>query len=234
MNQKSQAFFDSHRSIPFYLLGTAVVSLTIQVLYDFANNPSQWQGGYWVALITIVATAIAGLWMWRQKPGRVNIHKEQQPRPRRGLVLLAGPTKASNPAAIAYHKNSLTHCWILSTPQSAKTAADLFSQYGSQFNIRYGPDYTVDAEDLTSTYQAVMRIFTKELQPSGLSTVDVIADMTGGTKPMTSGMVMACLARRVSLQYVKALRDEKGKVEHGAWGEPIRIDANFTAPLEGD
>ncbi|MCP4426847.1 MAG: hypothetical protein GY803_20355 [Chloroflexi bacterium] len=227
MNKRLQPFFDPNRSIPLFLLGTAVTSLILQVAYDYANNPGQWQGGYWVALIAIVTTVAAWLRLWRQRPGQVDIRKERQPRPRRGLILLAGPTVASNPAAITYHQNSLTHCWILSTHQSATTAADLFSQYGNQFDVQHGPNYTVDAEDLTSTYKVVMRILTQELRTSGLGSIDIIADMTGGAKPMTSGMVMACLAQRVPLQYIKAQRDDQGKVIYGAWGEPIRIDANF-------
>lgn len=233
MSKRLQPFFDPTRSIPFFLLGTAVTSLIVQVLYDYANNPGQWQGGYWIALVALAATLTAGFWLWKQKPGRVDIRKERQPRPRRGLILLAGPTAASNPAAIAYHQNSLTHCWILSTYQSATTAADLFSQFGSRFTIQHGPNYTVDAEDLASTYQVVMRILTQEMQSAGFGPTDTIADMTGGTKPMTSGMVMACLAQHTPLQYIKVQRDDEGKVIPGSWGEPIRIDANFVPMSTG-
>lgn len=227
MMKRLLPFFDPTRSIPFFLLGTAVTSLIVQVLYDYANNPGRWQGGYWIALVALAATLIAGGWLWQQKPGRVDIRKERQPRPRRGLILLAGPTTASNPAAIAYHQNSLSHCWILSSAQSGPTAAALFAQFGRQFEIKYGSDYTVDAEDLVSTYQVVMRILTEEVAAAGLGPTDIIADMTGGTKPMTSGMVMACLAQRAPLQYIKVERDEAGRVIADAWGQPIRIDANF-------
>jgi len=228
MNKRLQLFFDPSRSIILFLLGTSAITLSIQVLYDYANNPGKWQGGYWVALVIIVATFIVTLWLWQQKPGRVDIQNKKQPRSRRGLILIAGPTKASNPRAIDYHKDALTHCWIISTDKSVDTINDLIKQYsGNQVNIIYGRKYTVDANDLASTYQVVMSILTKEVQKEGLRSIDIIADITGGTKPMTSGMVMACLAQHTPMQYIKVQRDDQGQVVGNPSGEPIQINTNF-------
>ena len=150
----------------------------------------------------------------------------QQPRPRRGLILLAGPAKASNPAGLDHHLSSLTHCWILATPESAETAAALFGEYGRQVEIRFGPDYIVDAEEFEPAYAITRRILRQEAPEAGLGPTDIIADITGGTKPMTAGMAMACIACKTPMQYIKAQRDASGKV---IWddGVPIQVDASF-------
>ena len=227
MNERFKGLFDPERSIPLFLLGTATVTLLIQVAYDYANEPGVWQGGYWLALLALLATTGSLIWSWRQRPGRIDIREKQQPRPRRGLILLAGPTKASNPAGLDHHLSSLTHCWILATPESAETAAALFGEYGRQVEIRFGPDYIVDAEEFEPAYAITRRILRQEAPEAGLGPTDIIADITGGTKPMTAGMAMACIACKTPMQYIKAQRDASGKVIWGAWGTPIQVDASF-------
>ena len=44
------AFFDPSRSIALFVIGTAALSLALQAIYDFANEPWEFKGGYWLAL----------------------------------------------------------------------------------------------------------------------------------------------------------------------------------------
>jgi hypothetical protein len=57
---------------------------------------------------------------------------------------------------------------------------------------------TVSPGDSQDTYMLVHQIFRK----SGYKPNDIIADFTGGTKPMSFGMIMACLSAERQLQYV--------------------------------
>jgi len=47
--------------------------------------------------------------------------------------------------------------------------------------------------DSQTCYQTVRDICQREAPRLGLSPTEVIADITGGTKPMTMGMIVACL-----------------------------------------
>lgn len=230
-----KGLFNPDRSLPLFLLGTATVTLLLQGIYDYANEPGVWKGGYWLALLMLLMTIGVLIRTWRKRPGRVDIREKQMPRPRRGLILLAGPQKASNPAALDHHLRSLQHCWIIATAESVETAAALFKEYGSRLEIHHGSKYVVDAEEFASTYNIVTHILNEEMQAAGLGTTEVIADITGGTKPMTSGMVLACVAYHVPLQYIKAQRSPSGQVIRDAWGVPIQVDASFiTARAEND
>lgn len=59
-------------------------------------------------------------------------------------------------------------------------------------------EIAVSPSDSQDTFDKVNRIFRK----SGYLPSDVIADFTGGTKPMSFGMIMACLPAERELQYV--------------------------------
>lgn len=230
MRERLRDFFDPDRSIPMFIVGTAALTLFLQALYDFANEPGEWQGGYWLALVSLVVAVIALVVAARRTsvPGRVGIREELKPGKRKGLIILGGPTKAAAPDAIDYHLPILQHCWIVGTPASAETAATLHRNYvGQAVQIHHGSPYEVDEDQIESTYDVVMHIVDNEAEAHNLTPDDLIADITGGLKPMTSGMTLACLARGCDLQYMKSLRDEKGQVLEGTRPEPIQIDITF-------
>lgn len=88
-----KGLFNPDRSLPLFLLGTATVTLLLQGIYDYANEPGVWKGGYWLALLMLLMTIGVLIRAWRKRSGRVDIREKQVPRPRRGLILLAGPQK---------------------------------------------------------------------------------------------------------------------------------------------
>ncbi len=234
MMETLKGLFNPDRSLPLFLLGTATVTLLLQGIYDYANEPGVWKGGYWLALLMLLMTIGVLIRAWRKRSGRVDIREKQVPRPRRGLILLAGPQKRSNPAALDHHLNRLEHCWIIATPESVGTATALFQEYGNRLEIHYGSGYIVDAEEFAPTYDVVMRILSKEMQEAGLGVTEMIADITGGTKPMTSGMALACVACHIPMQYIKTNRGVDGQVSGDSWGIPIQVDASFITLREGD
>lgn len=231
LKQRLLDFLDPARSIPLFIIGTATLTLGLQALYDFANDPATFQGGYWLALIAFILAALLLVYTWRRYryTGRVSIQEELQPSQRRGLILLAGPSEASAPASIDYHLPVLQHCWIIATAESLKTAARLAERYRGQIkNIYWGaPTYLVDPDQIQETYALVVRILEVEALQVHIDPSALIADITGGTKPMTTGMGLACLAGNLDMEYMKAPRDAEGQVIPGERALPVRIDSTF-------
>ena len=231
MKERFRDFFDPSRSIPLFIIGTAALALGLQALYDFANNPSQFQGGYWIAIAFLVIAIAIITHSWRKSHwiGWVGIREELKPNPRKGLIVLVGPTEASAPASIDYHLPALQFCWLIATVESLKTATKLYDDYREKApQIYWGaPNYVVDPDQIQSTYDMVVKILEVEAVNAGIKSSDLIADMTGGTKPMTTGMGLACLARNLDMEYMKAPRDSAGQIIRGAKAEPIRIDTTF-------
>jgi len=73
----------------------------------------------------------------------------------------------------------------------------------------------------------VTRILKKEVPEAGVDPDDVIADITGGQKPMTAGMALACLAKGQQVQYMKAKRGPNGEPDTSVPPEPVKIDMTF-------
>ena len=231
VKERIKDLFDPSRSIPLFIIGTAALSLGFQAMYDFANDPTEFQGGYWLAIAFLFLAVFVIVWSARTKSaiGRVGIREELKPEKRKGLILLAGPTEASTPHAIEYHLGDLEYCWIISTPESIHTADHLSNKYRDKIPFIYkgSPNYLVNPDQIQDTYDLVFRIIEVEAVGKGLKPGQLIADITGGTKPMTTGMGLACLARDLDMEYMKAPRDAEGRIIPGSAAEPIRIDTTF-------
>ena len=76
----------------------------------------------------------------------------------------------------------------------------------------------VSPADAQDTFERVNRVY----RESGFEAKDIIADFTGGTKPMTTGMIMACLPPKRELEYVSLSSDRQ---MHG----PFLVDYQHSA-----
>jgi hypothetical protein len=94
-------------------------------------------------------------------------------------------------------------------------------------DVRRGSSYVVDPDQVKDTYELVIQIANIEAPQAGLTDQDLIADITGGQKPMTAGMALACLAKNIDIQYMKGKRDERGEPDRAVPPEPIKIDITF-------
>lgn len=64
--------------------------------------------------------------------------------------------------------------------------------------------------------------------PEGFGESDIIADYSGGTKSMTSGMVLACALPERKLQVLKPRKyDKDGTADRKAGSDPRYIDISF-------
>ena len=159
-----------------------------------------------------------------------------QPAGKKGLIILV-----SNPAsaefAIRYHfveKQTLERVWLI--PSNDTHSAEFGSGTRPKVNIitdlaqsladAEGRPLTVEAHeggvspaDAQDTFDYVNRIYRR----SGYEPDEIIADFTGGTKPMSVGMIMACLPAQRELEYVSFNPVEK--ISHG----PYLIDYQHRA-----
>ncbi len=125
----------------------------------------------------------------------------------RGLIFLFSREETLR-AAIQYHRPVLEHCWLLVTPQMQERAARFASAFTSLgFSIRAIGDHY----DANACYRTVRDVYRREAVRVGIPPEQVIADITGGTKPMTMGVVVACLEGGYPIEHVPTAFDAAGQ-----------------------
>ncbi len=195
-------------------------NLTAGVIAVVSGNP------VWLAVpVLSIAALLLGIYFTRrQAEPLVLVPENQQPRKYAGLIVIIGkgrpnadPMEQSAREAIKYHLPSgggpgLKHCWLIAT-----TGADGSMSYAQKFK-EYCEGNSVTAEILPvddpfgvqHTYEVVRRVYETEAPKAGLAEEDVIADVTGGTSPMSIGMALACGERRsMEYMYGQPYRGEK-------------------------
>lgn len=175
------------------------------------------------ALVSLLLIAIACLpvllaWLW-QKSRLVHderIREGEKPEPKRGLILLISRFDSAM-HAIEYHLQkdcgSLESVWLVPSngresekfgPATIDVAEQIKTQCKTLAKTKHVDlrveihETGVSPADAQDTFDYVNRIFRRGTYKPG----EIIADLTGGTKPMTVGMVMACLPRDRELEYV--------------------------------
>lgn len=148
----------------------------------------------------------------------------------RGLIVLASLGK-DMPAkvAIKHHWNNgngnLEHCWIVCGGNEALTCAqNMVIELIDELNIpdrtfHFQPDYILidpenpkhsftlvpslsEAHDPNVIRQIVEAIYKDAKDKFDVDELDIIADYTGGTKSMTTGLILACTVPSRRLQYI--------------------------------
>ncbi len=173
-----------------------------------------------VALSIVPVVLVLGLWGWGRNEAnrrRMGLLREQLalPRGKRGLILLVSK-EVHAMRAVEYHlqkMNTLERVWLIPSNNadvnrfgsSTRATADQIKQSCKALAKTLSKTLRVEVHeegvspaDSQDTYDYVNRIFKR----SGLAAEEIIADFTGGTKPMTVGMIMACLPRNRELEYV--------------------------------
>lgn len=138
-----------------------------------------------------------------------------------GLIVLVGPGQiGQNPSeqsaknAIAFHRGPLRFCWIIGSVE-AQPVAEHVQVYCRSYNIHTEVEIVQDAISVQPTYDLVNRIYRTALQQAQVEESAIISDLTGATKPMSFGMLLACGTRR-PMQYMVRQPD-------GAPSTPIRL-----------
>ena len=208
------------------LAGSLVLALLLgavnSAIYDFAKKRLGDTLGTFVGIAVaalLIALAVVGVsFLASRRRGKVRVTGEPAPRSR-GLIVLVGPERpgAPKPAreAIGYHLKDdkgnrvLQHCWLVASTDGLSVAEELAKELekaGAKGDVVHVKDPTEARE----TYEEVNGIYERELVKAGLADADVIADFTGTTKPMTSGMILACAPKERAMEYLVAQRDDAG------------------------
>jgi len=222
-------WFDPGRSLPLYILGTASLTVGIQIIYDLAKEPF----GIWGAIIlaaclmAIVFLVITIQYRRQKRWESYDLVEESNVSPHKGLILLISPGQMEVPKiAIQYHQERLQHCWLICSRDSLVTADELEQKIHlswEQVIVHSGQEYLVDPFKFESTWRIVERIYSEETLQHSLKETDVLADITGGPKPMTTGMALACNSTGRDMQYIQTPRDEIGNIIDGAPRVPILV-----------
>ncbi|QLQ05279.1 MAG: hypothetical protein HZY76_03645 [Anaerolineae bacterium] len=173
------------------VLIAAVVNIVTGLFVDIA-------GPIW-AVATLILLAVATLvyanitaYRFRQHlaEGERIIGEKPHPTPRAGLIVLVtrAPTARK---AIDYHQRALKHLWLITTPEM-REAANVLRTYAEELGVQCHPLDLEQEYEASQCYYLVRHVY-EEVAPSlSLARGEIIADMTGGTKPMTAGMALAC------------------------------------------
>src|SRR6266404_775287 len=191
-------------------------------------------------IVFLVPVAIVlGVLIWQKARYRLSrlrwLEGLRRPDGKRGLIMLVS-NSASARFAVEYHlrKKTLERVWLIPSnnmesdkfgPGSQRLAEqikaeceDLAQQQNKNLDviIHLAGVSSADSQD---TFDYVNRLF----RNSGYEPGEIIADFTGGTKPMSVGMIMACLPSQRDLQYVSFNRETNQS--HG----PFLIDYQHSA-----
>ena len=205
-----------------FALGLLVVGLLGDVTYDLLTAPADSLSIAWRPLVAaLILTGLAYL-LYRhdRQRGRVvraMVDESRLAPPHAGLIWLFGPGQFEHLVfALKHHQRGggAAHCWLVMQedfPPVKERFGALSQQLAEErVTTRLHPVY-VRQPDVQAAYEAVREVFEREAAEEGLAPEEIIADITGGTKPLTAGMVLAALTASGALEYVESERDAEGR-----------------------
>lgn len=214
-------------SIALALLGNAVYELLTQ---SFGATPE-----FLIALVigavlvfAFVALAFRRLVRAldrRRVVAQNQVGADQLAEPHAGLILPVGLNpRGAEAAIIAWHRRgaALRHCWLLVSPEVADNV-----KFG---NLRQGlldggtTPHIVMIDDAIQAGEVYGRVRDAIAEARRFTdATPLIADITGGTKAMTAGTLLACLEADVATQYWSTARDREGNPRMVEDGCPMKV-----------
>lgn len=135
--------------------------------------------------------------------------REMRPGMYEGLVVIIGPGRKdttpdelSHSPAIEYHleqRGKDLVCWLIASNRSVHIAEQVRERYESECKAIHV--HAIDAFDVQDAYNTTEEIYAEGWTMHQLRPEQIISDYTGGTKPMSAGMLLAC-RDRWPLQYM--------------------------------
>ena len=251
MRKAIEKIFEARKAPLIFLLGIYIVGITTGSLAEALKAVAKpWllslAGTIVLLLLVILIDPEHSFLRWIRRNIRATPESEPEQKPARypGLIVCAsvGMGISSAETAIRYHWKGvnnefseplLKYCWIITGGEdSKKEAQNLMSKLISDDFPSYifRPMIELSAEDADNpeaVYNAINKIY-DEILDIDLSESDIIADYTGGTKSMTSGMILACALPGRKLQFMKPKEyDSDGRANRSAGSVPVLVDINF-------
>ncbi|MBL7202412.1 MAG: hypothetical protein ISS56_19935 [Anaerolineae bacterium] len=192
--------------------GPVVSAVLVALLVNLLTEALTAWGGLWlgwgfVALLAVATMvfvyAYAAGESRRRGRGLGPIADRPNPPRAPGLIAMLSREETLR-EAIDHHRPELSHCWLLVTPEMQEQAARVVSHYP---DLPFTLHALADRYDTQGCYRIVSGIYQDEAPRQGLDPRRVIADITGGTKPMALGMIVACLEGEYSIEHVPTVYD---------------------------
>jgi hypothetical protein len=200
--------------VPWF--GPVISAVLVALLVNILTEALTAWGGLWlgwgaVAILALATVAFAHAYTVsesrRRGQGLGPIADLPNPHKHQGLIFLFSREETLR-EAIQYHQPTLEHCWLLVTPEMRDRAAKALGHFP---DLPFTLHALGDRYDSQACYQAVLDIYRREAPRQGISPEQVIADITGGTKPMTMGMIVACLEGDYPIEHVPTAFDAAGQ-----------------------
>lgn len=154
-----------------------------------------------LAILVTAAYAAGAIRKKLSEPRMYAVEGKPRPEKRKGLIAFVSLKQRDHlEKALTYHSGELQRAWLIATEDAKPLAIEIREQYEAVVPISIVD--LADQWELTEAKSVVERIYEEDLDK--LREEDVIADFTGGTKPMTAGMIFACMTPSRKLQYVPA------------------------------
>ena len=229
------------------LIGVAA-SLTVEVVKDGFDGSGKHHVYLWV--VWGVALALLGISFRMYDPAvrawirgrnaylRLNLASFTNVRPARGLVLLVSRGKGVMSAiyAVDYHRETLLHLWLIHSSDggSLEGVAQIrrhCRECAQQIDIRTRQIDNVFSVEMA---RALVDFIRQEAYSFGIVDQDFICDFTGMNKPVSAGVVLACLRPEHRLQYMES----RGFLPDGgpdplAGARPVEVELNLDADRKG-
>ena len=200
--------------IPWF--GPVISALLVTMLVDLLTQAVTDWGGLWLGWGVVAFLILATLLFVyaytvsesrRRERGLGLISDRPNPPQGHGLIFLFSRENTLR-EAIKHHQPELTHCWLLVTPAMQSRAANIINEFP---DLSFTLHPLNDRYDSQGCYRTVANIYREEAPRRGLLPQHVIADITGGTKPMTLGMIVACLEGDYPIEHVPTAFDAAGR-----------------------
>jgi hypothetical protein len=199
-------------------LGVGVAGNLVAGVITLVWGTSTWQVGVWLLSIMVL---LGGIYLaWRRVEPLVLVPENQRPAKHRGLIVLVGtgrpnedPMRQSAWDAIEYHMSAghepgLETCWLVASggETGSLPIAQKLKEACEVRNVTAHIRAVSDPFSVQESYDLMQRIYEEEIPRAGLNEQEVIADFTGGVKPMSAGMILSCGDRR-PMQYMTGRKE---------------------------
>jgi hypothetical protein len=224
----AQPFLDTLREVPWF--GPVVSGVLVALLVNTLSNALVVWGGValgWAGVALTAAAIVAfahahtAVEARRRARGLGPLVDLPNPPQKQGLIFLFSRIDQLQ-ETVRHHSPVLQHCWLVVTHDKRASAMQAMDRLRQHFpNTRFYMRELTHLYDSQRCREIVRRIYQVEAPDLGISQEQVIADITGGTKPMTLGMVAACLDGNYPMEHVPTRFDADGRPDGPL--KPIQI-----------
>ena len=211
-DQFARSFARTLADVPWFAptLSAVLVATLINVLTDTLSTFGGPLWG-WVFITILILLTVGFVYSYNRRyqhwiRNLGPIAEIAHPEPREGLVFIFSNEQTLS-EALRYHAPTLRHCWLLVTPEYQSKAGAFIHEYtGVTFSVLP----VKSLYDTQACYNLVRDIYKSNGAGTGIPAHEIISDITGGTKPLSMGMVLACLEGGYAIEHVPTKFDSTG------------------------